>query len=291
MTSSVRSTSTSSSQPKNGAYGSILRGFISGWIGGAVGIMATHPLDSIRVIKQYQARVIKNDVKYHEIIRHIRYVHGFSGFYRGVIPPTILRGLGVSANRAGYNLGMQLFKGEEVKGTWRMWVVGSIAGTCTGIVDLPVHLLKCRAQVRVGLTKETFGLYINMAKRIWKYEGFRAFTNGLTPQLLYTGISYALFYAIYDKILLWGFSPCVGGMIAAVLSWPPVLPLDSMRVRMQCQPITVGFSEILGQMWRQPVRLWFSGLGVTVIRAVPRWGITMHIIENCNKILLELSPA
>jgi len=287
MTSSVRSTS--NGPLKNGAYQNIVIGFVSGWVGGAVGIMATHPLDSIRVVKQYQARVCKNNVRYHEIIRHIRYVHGVSGFYRGVIPPTVLRGLGVSANRAGYNLGLHLFKDEKIHGTWRIWVVGSLAGCCSGVVDMPVQLLKCRAQVRIGLTKETFGLYINMAKRIWKYEGFRAFTNGFIPQLLYNAISFALFYAIYDHIISHGFSPFVAGMTAGVVSWPPVLPLDSLRVRMQCQPVTVGLSTVVGQMWRQPVRLWFTGLGVTVLRAAPRWGITMLAVENCNKILKELS--
>jgi len=287
MTSSVRSTS--SGPLENGAYQNIVIGFVSGWAGGAVGILVTHPLDSIRVVKQYQARVCRNNVRYHEIIRHIRYVHGVSGFFRGVIPPTVLRGLAVSANRAGYNLGLQLFKDEKVHGTWRIWVVGSLAGFCSGVVDMPVQLLKCRAQVRLGLTKETFGLYINMAKRIWKYEGFRAFTNGLIPQLLYNGTSFALFYAIYDYIISQGFSAFVAGMTAGVVSWPPVLPLDSLRVRMQCQPVTVGLSTVVGQMWRQPVRLWFTGLGVTVLRAAPRWGITMLAVENCNKILKELS--
>jgi len=289
MTSNARSTP--SSQPKIGVNQNILMGFFSGWVGGAVGIMATHPLDSIRVTKQYQARICKNNVRYHEIIRHIRYMHGVSGFWRGVIPPTVLRGLGISANRAGYNLGMQLFKGEKVQGTWRIWVVGGIAGVCTGFVDMPVQLLKCRAQLRMGVRKETFAMYFDMAKRIWRYEGFRAFTNGLTPQLLYNGISFALFYAIYDYTILEGFSPFVAGMTAGVFSWPPVLPLDSLRVRMQGQPVNLGLSTVAGQMWRQPVRIWFTGMGITMLRAAPRWGITMLAIENCNKILNQLSSA
>jgi len=287
MTSSV----SSGSPPKNYVNQNIIAGFLSGWVGGAIGIMATHPLDSIRVVKQYQARVNKNNLKYREIIRHIRYVHGVSGFYRGVIPPTVLRGLGISSNRAGYNLGMQLFEGERVNGTWRIWVVGSIAGLCTAVVDVPVHLLKCRAQVRLGLTKETFGLYMEMAKRIWKYEGFFAFTNGLLPQLLYSGISFAIFYATYDHVTSRGFSPFTAGVSAGLISWPLVLPLDSLRVRMQCQPVNVGFRTVVKQMWRQPVRVWFTGLGATMLRAAPRWGITMLAIENCNKILQEFYSA
>jgi len=269
------------SNPKKG----LLIDITSGWVGGAVGIALTHPLDSVRVTKQYQARISKNNVNYLQIFRQIRYTHGFAGFYRGVLPPTILRGIGMAANRTGYNIGLELFKGEQVKGTWRMWVVGSIAGVCTGVTDMPVQLLKCRAQVKVGLAKETFSLYITMVQRIWRYEGARAFTNGLVPQLMYTGISYAMFYAIYDYMTSAGFSVFTAGMVAGTVSWPPVLPFDSLRVRMQCQPYNVPLSTVANEMWRQPMRKWFTGMWATTMRAAPRWGMTMMAIENCNKIL------
>jgi len=268
-------------------YKSLVTEITSGWIGGMVGIAATHPLDSIRVMKQYQARISKNNFSYYNIFTQIRDTHGFSGFYRGVIPPTVLRGFGLAVNRAGYNTAMRFFEGEDVKGSWRVWVVGGFAGICTGIVDMPVHLLKCRAQVKVGLTKESFSFYATMLRRIWVYEGFRAFYNGLIPQLLGNGLGYALFYAIYDNLLLYGFPTFVSGMVAGTLSWPPVMPLDTLRIRMQCQPYNVSFTTVARDMWRQPVKRWFIGLGVTMLRATPRWGITMLAIENCNEILTK----
>jgi len=264
---------------------SLIIGMTSGYIGGAIGIALTHPLDSVRVTKQYQARFSKNNLNYIQIFRQIRCTHGFAGFYRGILPPTVLRGAGMAANRTGYNIGLQLFEGEQVKGTWRIWVVGSIAGFFTGVVDMPVQLLKCRAQTRVGLTKETFSLYAGMVRKIWRYEGIRAFTNGLLPQLTYSGISYALFYAIYDYMTSNGFTVFTAGMVAGTVSWPPVLPLDSLRVRMQCQPYNVPLSTVAKDMWRQPVRQWFTGLGATTLRAAPRWGMTMMMIENCNKLM------
>jgi len=262
--------------------------FISGWFGGACGIALTHPIDCVRVTKQYHARITKNNQSYYQIIKNIYASHGLAGFRRGIIPPTILRGAGLAANRAGYNIGEQIFEGKQIKGSWRMWVVGSIAGVFTGVVDMPIHLMKCRAQLKLGLTTETFQLYAVMLKRIWKYEGIRAFMNGLIPQLLYTSISYAMFYAMYDYLLSNGFSIFVSGMVAGTLSWPPVLPFDSLRVRMQCQPYNVSLIKVAGDMWRQPMRLWFTGNGATMIRAAPRWGITMFAIENCNRNLINL---
>jgi len=257
----------------------------SGSIGGACGIALTHPLDSIRVAKQYHSRISKYNLSYYRIFKKIHATHGVAGFYRGIIPPTMLRGVGLSANRLGYNIGLWLFEGRQIKGTWRMSVVGSIAGIFTGVVDMPIHLLKCRAQVRLGISKETFVLYVEMLKRIWKYEGFRAFTNGLIPQLMYAGISYSIFYVLYDYFLANGFSVFTSGMLAGTLSWPPVVPFDSLRVRMQCQPYTVSFSTVAMEMSRQPIRLWFTGNTFTMLRAAPRWGITMLSVESCNKTL------
>jgi len=257
----------------------------SGWVGGAVGIATTHPIDSIRVTKQYHARISKNNLNYYVISKQIRSTHGLAGFYRGIIPPTVLRGFGLSANRAGYNIGVHIFEGKQIKGTWRMWVVGGIAGVFSGVVEMPIHLLKCRAQVKRGLTQETFQLYADMVRKIWRYEGARAFTNGLIPQLMFTSTSYAMFYAFYDYMLSNGFSVFMSGMFAGTMSWPLVMPLDSLRVRMQCQPYNVSLSTVAGDMWRQPVRLWFSGNGATMLRAAPRWGLTMFAVENCNILM------
>jgi len=276
-----------STTPTPTCYRSLVMDMASGWVGGAMGIAATHPLDCIRVMKQYQARISKNNLSYVEILLRIRDTHGWTGFYRGVIPPSVLRGTGLAANRAAYSIGMQFFKEEKVKGTWRMWVVGAFAGTVNGVVDMPIHLLKCRAQVKLGRTKESFSLYIEMMKRIWMYEGFRAFTNGLIPQLLFYGISYGAFYAIYDYLLSYGCPVAVAGMLAGTTSWPFGLPFDTIRVRMQCQPYNVPFGTAVGEMWRQPIQLWFSGLGMTMLRAAPRWGITMLAIECCNKVLSD----
>jgi len=266
-------------------YKSLFVEFASGWVGGSVGIAATHPLDCIRVVKQYQARIAKNNMSYYEIFSRIKNTYGLSGFYRGLIPPTVLRGISLSANRGGYNIATRWFEGEKINGTWRIWVVGGFAGACAGVVDMPIQLLKCRAQVKRGFYKETLSLYAEMLKRIWKYEGIRAFTNGLIPQLIFSVSSYAMFYAIYDHMVSCDIPVFIAGMVSGTVTWPMVVPFDCMRVRMQCQPYDVSFRSVLNDMWRQPVRQWFSGCGATTLRAAPRWGVTMMAIENSNKFL------
>lgn len=256
----------------------------SGWIGGGAGICVTHPIDSVRVTKQYQARISGNECSYYQILKQIKATHGVSGFYRGVIPPTVLRGGGLAANRAGYYLGMQLFdEGVNVKGTWRIWVVGAFAGFFNAIADMPIQLIKCRAQVKAGLTKETFKLHAETLKSIWKFEGWSAFTNGAVPCITINVFSYGLFYCLYEQMVMNEVPAFAAGMTAGVISWPLFLPLDTLRVRMQCQPYYVRLSVVSGEMLRQPVNQWFAGLGATLLRAGIRFGVTMMAVEQCNK--------
>jgi len=279
--------SSNSTKSRSSCLAELCAEFVSGWVGGACGVATTHPIDSVKTSKQYYARITKKDLNYFEIIKHTYSKHGTAGFYRGIIPPTVLRGFGVAANRTGYNVGLMLFEGEQIEGTWRTAVVGAIAGLFTGVTDMPVYLLKCRSQVKMGLSQETFRHYAEMTRRIWKYEGIRAFTNGLIPQLFFTCISFSLFYAIYDNMIANGFSVIIAGMAAGTFSWPPCVPFDSLRVRMQCQPYNVPLSVVAGEMWRQPIRLWFAGNGASMLRAAPRWGITMLAIEKCNEALKQ----
>jgi len=271
------------SEPKTSR--SVFVSMATGWVSGAVGIAATHPIDCVRVTKQYQARIHSNNFPYSQIIRQIREKYGFGGFYRGVIPPTVLRGCGLAANRSGFNFGKKFFRGEKIEGTWRMWIVGGFAGVCTGIVEMPIHLLKCRAQVKAGFANETFMTYAVMLQRIWKYEGLSAFINGLTPQIACSFLSFSLFYALYDCLTASGLPVFLAGMTCGVVSWVPIIPLDSMRVRMQCQPYYVQLRTVVRDMWRQPVTHWFAGMGATALRAAPRWGVTMVLLESCNKVV------
>eukprot|EP01084_Bolivina_argentea_P021477 39902_1 len=88
--------------------------FISGWIGGALGILSTHPIDTVRVRIQFACQY-KPNVTYYTVITEIKNTIGFRGLYRGVLPPVTFRGLAMGLNRTGYNTSEKYFKSRSKK--------------------------------------------------------------------------------------------------------------------------------------------------------------------------------
>lgn len=86
----------------NPYHAGMSREFASGWIGGALGIFVTHPIDTVRVRLQHAATNGKTGVTYSSIINNIRRTIGVKGLFRGVLPPVTLRGVSMGMNRAGY---------------------------------------------------------------------------------------------------------------------------------------------------------------------------------------------
>ena len=57
--------------------------FSGGWLGGAMGILITHPIDTVRVRLQYAATNGRPNVTYSSVIRNIRNTIGLQGLFRG----------------------------------------------------------------------------------------------------------------------------------------------------------------------------------------------------------------
>tara|TARA_B100000745_G_scaffold284000_1_gene218388 strand:- start:103 stop:945 length:843 start_codon:yes stop_codon:yes gene_type:complete len=270
----------------NPYHAGMSREFASGWIGGALGIFVTHPIDTIRVRLQHAATNGKPEITYSSIINNIRRTIGVKGLFRGVLPPVTLRGASMGMNRAGYEFASKITEGQNKtppKG-WRLIGVSAVAGFCQAIGDTPLYAIKCRAQTtKEPHFNESFRGYYRMAKEITVREGIRGWSNGFTPAAVCCMLTYPVLYGTYDKLRENDFSPIVSGAIAGAISWPIGLPFDTIRVGVQTNKNFVPFTKAAHSLFKQPVKNWFKGLGATVIRAAPRYAICMYTIENSNK--------
>ena len=167
---------------------------------------------------------------------------------------------------------------------WRLLGISAFAGLCQTFGDLPLYNIKCRAQtIKDPRFNESFRGYYRMSKEITIKEGIRGWTNGFVPSAICCMLSYPVLYGVYDKLRENQFSPMIAGGIAGACSWPIGLPFDTMRVKMQTDKRFIPFTKAAHNLFRQPVKNWFKGLGATVIRAAPRYAICMYTIENSNK--------
>jgi hypothetical protein len=260
--------------------------FVSGWIGGSLGILLTHPIDTVRVRMQYASQSPYSNITYRHIIQNIHRTIGMKGIFRGVLPPMAFRGFSMALNRAGYNFGNSIKSNDVINKYQKIALVGSFSGLCQAIGDAPLYILKCRAQT-TGKKKldESFSTYLKMAKEITRREGMHGWSNGFIPCSLCCMSSYALFYPLYEYLLTKDINAGLAGAISGTICWPIALPFDTLRVRMQCQNYHVPLTQAAKQMWRQPISKWYIGMLATLVRAFPRYGICMGTIEYSKHFL------
>lgn len=269
---------------------------VSGYIGGAAGILATHPLDTIRIQAQFVAgQSSTGELSYVGIAKEIWKESGILGFYRGVLPPVVLRGITMGINRWAYDFADRYYPGQHRYG--RSWWLGFFAGAVTSIAETPIHLLKTRVQTGVsGDMKETLAAYFRLGRVCIKEEGFRSLMVGVAPSTILGAMSYGLFYVVYDEMLLQKYPAMVCGMVSAVLSWPLFYPLEVIRTRLQSTPMKTKWSQEFWtfrrgseQLFTRPFSQWFPGLGMTLTRAVPRWGIVMQVHQITRNYLRHIN--
>jgi len=256
---------------------------VSGLIGGAAGILVTHPLDTVRIRAQASGKHAAKP-SYGQIARGIIETKGFKGFFAGVTPPVALRGLGFAINRTSYGLAK--------KYTNNPLILGGFAGFWQGVCECPVHLVKVRAQVGNGKVQESLWHYMKMFVQIIRTERLSGlYTGFIASSIFYVG-SYGVFYVVYDGMRDRDYHPTIAGPTACVLSWPLFYPFDVMRTRTQIVSKTTRWSRDywtfrrLGQqMLDQNYKTWFPGMGLTLVRGIQRFGVAMFVCEETKKKL------
>jgi len=261
---------------------------IAGYLGGACGIFVTHPLDTVRIRAQvFASHATKRHLSYSDIARDIFKNHGSLGFYRGVLPPVVLRGLTMGINRWAYAFADRnsSFSNPWVRSIW----VGGFSGGALGFFETPIHLLKNRAQTmqnKAQFSESILG-YARLGYSMVTKEGMRSLGCGMSASIYFGVGSYSLFYVIYDQMLASGWNSFVCGMVSAFFSWPVFYPFDVVRTRQQAQPMKTEWSRKFFTFRRSchgvfsnSFPRWFPGLQLTLVRAVPRWGVVMSVHEH-----------
>jgi len=171
-------------------------------------------------------------------------------------------------------------------------VLGFWAGIAAAFVDTPIFLIKNRMQCSNHTMKETLGNYAKIFYSTFRAEGLRGMFTGNTSNCIMMGPSYAIFYLVYDTLLPLGVSPFFCGVAAIWTCWPVFYPFDVMRTRMQTHGQFSSwarkyftFRYFCRQLFGGPFRRWFPGLSITMLRAGPRYGITMAMTEKVKNSL------
>jgi len=257
-----------------------MESYVAGYIGGASGVFLTHPLDTIKTNMQTSGTNIFNAAL------NVYKRNGLRSFYAGVVPPVFFRGFAFAMNASSYSL-CRSYNFSTVAS-------GFIAGALMSPFESPVMLVKTRAQVTKGCTQESIPYYLRQMYSIFQNEGARGLFSALNIRMSLNSISFAVFYAVYDP-LREQIGPLAAGAVAIIPSWTSVYPFEVLQSVQMSIPkktrwskkfftSTYVFKKVFGR--KGFFSLW-QGYSICIIRAVPRYGMTLYISENLKKTFIR----
>ncbi|KAI0209377.1 Solute carrier family 25 member 45 [Lamellibrachia satsuma] len=135
---------------------------------------------------------------------------------------------------------------------------------------------------------------------IYRHNGVVGFYRGLRTMVIRDIPTFGLYVVIYEylsDILPRGVvtTMAVGGF-AGVASWAACFPFDVIKSRLQADVIKCRYTGLLNctvKMYHEGgVKIFYTGLGVTCLRAFPVNAVTMLFYSTSLKFLetLEASP-
>jgi hypothetical protein len=177
-------------------------------------------------------------------------------------------------------------------------LAGGFAGTIVSFWMTPVELVKCRIQIENSPYKGV----IDCIQRTYRAEGLRGFYRGHTGTLFREGPGNACYFAGYE-VFCRALTPegqsrselspwrlMLAGALGGVAYWTSFFPADVIKSRMQTEAADggqrLGFAQTFRSIYSaQGVRGLYSGLGVTLVRAMPANACIFYCYETTVRLL------
>ncbi|KAL3797888.1 hypothetical protein HJC23_006926 [Cyclotella cryptica] len=295
---SIRGGSSSGGITRLEALSSMYASLFAGSVGGAIGVGASYPFDTLST--KAQVTTISDEVPSSHIgnVSRIFKEEGISGFFEGVL----ITMLGQAIIKA-----IQFTTNGQDDDKRRFIRSGVI------FVVSPVELVKIRmqAQDKVASKNEHAGesfIYSNefdCARWVIKHEGWATlFTHGLWITIIREIPSFAIYFVVYGWLARSSlaaslgdhFAPLLFGAIAGWAMWIPTYPIDIVKTLEQIQTREknkdiFSWTEITGQLYKAGgIHAFFEGLEPKLARAAIKHSVTFWSYELMMKLLNQPVP-
>jgi solute carrier family 25 carnitine/acylcarnitine transporter 20/29 len=240
----------------------ILKNFGYGYLAGMMGIIVSHPIDTLKT--QFQLT--------HKLV--------FKNLYRGVFPPLV----GVGLEKAvvfGVFESTKKYTGSDV-------VSGALSGLSASIVVTPFERLKILLQT---------GQSVNNINKINLFQGLSATLTRETPGFAIYFATYNYLKGVHnnylskchiDKTNIPTISPLVSfsfGALAGASAWVFIYPQDRIKTHMQAaRDSKIGFIEAFKHIRKtEGITSFYRGFHLALCRAIPLHATAFTTVELCKK--------
>ncbi|KAF8383657.1 slc-25A29 [Pristionchus pacificus] len=272
--------------------------FFAGCVGGAAGVFAGHPLDTVKVRLQTQEagkKLYKGT--FHCWSTIVKQEGVFKGLYKGITPPLASLTV-INATVFGVH-GMVSKKFENPDSIQAHFFAGCAAGLAQSIIATPSERIKLLIQIQNDAAHTRYKSPIHAAKSLIQREGYGCLSRGFLATVLRDCPAFGIYFASYDwmarkmskdgkmeslttpQLLFAG-----GG--AGMLSWLFNYPTDVIKTRFQtCNSYKSYWDVILKTYAENGWRSFFVGLNSTLLRAFPSNAATFFTVEWTYRLLID----
>eukprot|EP01137_Pigoraptor_chileana_P005102 Opistho-2@47735 len=225
--------------------------FLAGTLGGCAGVLAGHPLDTVKVRLQTQDHASGKPLRYTgtfncftTIIRQEKVM----GLYKGMASP-MAGVMVVNAMLFGvYGNALRMFHGDATGAPTisSIFKAGSISGVINSVISCPMDLMKTQMQVQgsPGAPILYTGPW-DCFRQTLKSQGLRGCYRGMVATVIRETPSYGTYFASYEYLCrlmtppgkdVSDLSPLalmVAGGMGGVCGWLSTYPSDVVKSRMQ----------------------------------------------------------
>lgn len=268
----------------------VARDLNAGTIGGVAGIIAGHPLDTIKVQLQTSS---ETGVGVLRTLRRVTSSEGAAGLYRGVLSP-ILSNAPINAvifGVQGQTVRIMKTKEDVPLSNSQHFAAGCAAGLVQVVFAAPSEHVKIQLQTG-AMGKEHSSL--KAAKMIFRRYGVKTLFKGWEICLLRDVPSFGAYFCCYEaskRALTDGKSEnetdwklMTAGGIAGMVSWAVCMPLDVVKSCVQGQKLEGKQQSMLeiakSRMKQEGLGFFFKGFGATMVRAFPVSAVTFLVYEK-----------
>jgi solute carrier family 25 (mitochondrial carnitine/acylcarnitine transporter), member 20/29 len=222
---------------------SFLTDFVAGTASGCASVLASQPIDVVRV----RVQTSRSGSPY-RIARSMALKEGMSSFYKGMIPPMT----GVGALMSMYFGASQWTRRKLIGNVPRDTSLSEnmICGFVGGLAQAPlanvIELLKVRLQVQRDNRLTMKGMF----REVVRVNGVPALGRGFAPLMWRDGIGYACYFGFCETALayitpenkskrdLHMFTVFLVGMAGGVAYWVPIFPLDTIKSKLHADSLS-----------------------------------------------------
>jgi len=261
--------------------------FGAGCVGGAAGVIAGYPLDTVKVKIQTQdvssGRLMYNGT--YDCLKQIINKEGGRSLYKGMSSPLFgVAGINAITFGAYGNVLRQLPNPESISS---VALAGMAAGLIQSFVVSPMELIKTQMQVcgQNGITDAIRTIYTN--------GGLTGLGRGFGITVLREVPAFGVYFGSYEVMLRsFGESTpvvlCAGGM-AGIFSWIFTYPQDVIKSRLQAdsfganQQYSSARQCLQVSIQAEGYAFLGRGIGSTIVRAFPMNAVTFGVYSYIMK--------